>query len=126
MADTDCLSESAGSVCDEERVRRLFQACDANGDGYIDRYCNSQPPTIQNVSFTICFSQDLLAICKELNLEDSLDELMLQLGADSQGRISYDQFLQRRLALRPQIDALKNKDNNSEHSQGIIYLLFSH
>lgn len=38
MADTDGGSESAGSVCDEERVRRLFQACDANGDGYIDRY----------------------------------------------------------------------------------------
>lgn len=38
MADTDCGSESAGSVCDEERVKRLFQACDTDGDGYIDRY----------------------------------------------------------------------------------------
>lgn len=67
------------------------------------------------------FSQDLLAICRELSLEDSLDELMLQLGADSQGRISYDQFLERRLALRPEIDALKTthtKDNISDHSQG--------
>jgi TolA-binding protein len=101
MAETDCASESASSVCDEERVRRLFQACDANGDGYID-------------------SQDLLAICRELSLEDSLDELMLQLGADAQGRISYEQFLRRRLALRPEIDALKNtnKDNSSEISQG--------
>ncbi|VEN42486.1 unnamed protein product [Callosobruchus maculatus] len=101
MADGDCASEAASSIGDEERVRRLFQACDANGDGYID-------------------SQDLLSICKELCLEDSIDELMLQLGADSQGRISYDQFLQRRLALRPEIDALKNssKDNTSENSQG--------
>ncbi|KAJ8911023.1 hypothetical protein NQ315_016592, partial [Exocentrus adspersus] len=101
MADTDCASESASSVGDEERVRRLFQACDGNGDGYID-------------------SHDLLAICRELSLEDSLDELMLQLGADAQGRISYEQFLQRRLALRPEIDALKcsNKDNISDHSQG--------
>ncbi|KYB29288.1 hypothetical protein TcasGA2_TC032176 [Tribolium castaneum] len=100
MAETDCASESASSVCDEERVRRLFQACDANGDGYID-------------------SQDLLAICRELSLEDSLDELMLQLGADAQGRISYEQFLRRRLALRPEIDALKHtKDNSSEISQG--------
>lgn len=38
MGDTDCGSESASSVCDEERVRRLFQACDADGDGFIDRY----------------------------------------------------------------------------------------
>lgn len=37
MADTDCASESASSIGDEERVRRLFQACDVNGDGYIDR-----------------------------------------------------------------------------------------
>lgn len=37
MADADCLSECASSVGDEERVKRLFQACDANGDGYIDR-----------------------------------------------------------------------------------------
>lgn len=74
-------------------------------------------------SFRKCFSQDLLAICRELSLEDSLDELMLQLGADSQGRISYDQFLERRLALRPEIDALKTshtKDNTSDHSQGNI------
>jgi hypothetical protein len=31
-------SEDASSVCDEERVRKLFQACDGDGDGYIDRY----------------------------------------------------------------------------------------
>lgn len=64
-----------------------------------------------------------MAVCRELSLEDSLDELMLQLGADSQGRISYEQFLQRRLALRPEIDALKGpniRDTASENSQGII------
>ncbi|XP_044742607.1 colorectal mutant cancer protein isoform X2 [Chrysoperla carnea] len=105
MADTDCASESASSVYDEERVRRLFQACDADGDGYID-------------------SHDLLAVCRELSLEDSLDELMLQLGADAQGRISYEQFLQRRLALRPEIDAIKSahsplpRDTSSDNSQG--------
>lgn len=26
------------SISDEERVRRLFAVCDADGDGYIDRY----------------------------------------------------------------------------------------
>ncbi|XP_065156783.1 colorectal mutant cancer protein isoform X2 [Atheta coriaria] len=94
MADTDCISETASSICDEERVRKLFQACDANGDGYID-------------------SHDLLTVCRELSLEDSLDELMLQLGADAQGRISYEQFLERRLALRPEIDALKGTKRES-------------
>lgn len=118
MADTDCASESASSVGDEERVRRLFQACDGNGDGYIDRYLIQYLLSV--LVLLLFYSQDLLAICRELSLEDSLDELMLQLGADSQGRISYEQFLQRRLALRPEIDALKssNKDNISDNSQG--------
>lgn len=38
---------------------------------------------------------------------------MLQLGADAHGRISYEQFLQRRLALRPEIDAIKSTDGHS-------------
>ncbi|KAB0800365.1 hypothetical protein PPYR_06105 [Photinus pyralis] len=102
MESTDCASENASSICEEDRVKRLFQACDTNGDGFID-------------------NQDLLAVCKELCLEEYIDELMLELGADAQGRISYEQFLQRRLALRPEIDALKttkNADNISDHSQG--------
>lgn len=33
----DSMSETS-SVADEERVKKLFQACDYNGDGYIDRW----------------------------------------------------------------------------------------
>lgn len=54
---------------------------------------------------------------------------MLQLGADAQGRISYEQFLERRLALRPEIDALKHlkHDNASDNSQGMnLFYLVSH
>lgn len=68
-----------------------------------------------------------MAVCRELSLEDSIDELMQQLGADAQGRISYEQFLQRRLALRPEIDALrntKNIDNASDNSQGMFLFYF--
>ncbi|XP_063231776.1 colorectal mutant cancer protein isoform X2 [Bacillus rossius redtenbacheri] len=53
--------------------------------------------------------QDLLTVCRELNLEDSLEELMRELGADEHGRISYQEFLRRRLALRPEIDALRGR-----------------
>ncbi|XP_043268351.1 colorectal mutant cancer protein [Venturia canescens] len=87
----------AGSICDEERIRKLFQACDGDGDGFID-------------------SQDLLTVCRELNLENSVEELMRELGADEHGRISYQEFLRRRLALRPEIEALRSgKHTTSPH-----------
>lgn len=37
-APSEDVTSETGSVCEEERVRKLFQACDADGDGYIDRY----------------------------------------------------------------------------------------
>ena len=37
MSQTVDAESEGGSICDEERVRKLFQACDGDGDGYIDR-----------------------------------------------------------------------------------------
>ncbi|XP_011151832.1 colorectal mutant cancer protein isoform X4 [Harpegnathos saltator] len=97
MSQTADAESETGSICDEERVRKLFQACDGDGDGYID-------------------SQDLLTVCRELNLENSVEELMRELGADEHGRISYQEFLRRRLALRPEIEALRaGKRRGSPH-----------
>lgn len=31
-------NSEAESISEEERVRRLFAVCDADGDGFIDRY----------------------------------------------------------------------------------------
>ncbi|XP_032663341.1 colorectal mutant cancer protein isoform X2 [Odontomachus brunneus] len=60
--------------------------------------------------------QDLLTVCRELNLENSVEELMRELGADEHGRISYQEFLRRRLALRPEIEALRaGKRRGSPH-----------
>ncbi|XP_076631367.1 colorectal mutant cancer protein isoform X3 [Colletes latitarsis] len=60
--------------------------------------------------------QDLLTVCRELNLENSVEELMRELGADEHGRISYQEFLRRRLALRPEIEALRSgKHRTSSH-----------
>ncbi|KAF7400428.1 hypothetical protein HZH66_005612 [Vespula vulgaris] len=97
MSQTADAESETGSICDEERVRKLFQACDGDGDGFID-------------------SQDLLTVCRELNLENSVEELMRELGADEHGRISYQEFLRRRLALRPEIEALRSgKHRTSPH-----------
>ncbi|XP_017758142.1 PREDICTED: colorectal mutant cancer protein isoform X2 [Eufriesea mexicana] len=97
MSQTADAESEAGSICDEERIRKLFQACDGDGDGFID-------------------SQDLLTVCRELNLENSVEELMRELGADEHGRISYQEFLRCRLALRPEIEALRSgKHRSSPH-----------
>ncbi|KAL1426376.1 hypothetical protein MTO96_003385 [Rhipicephalus appendiculatus] len=92
---SDVNSESSGSdsgsTPEEERIRRLFQTCDGNGDGYID-------------------SQDLLAVCRQLNLEHSVAELMEELGADEDGRISYAVFLRSRMQLMGEIKALTHQE----------------
>ncbi|KAK8776955.1 hypothetical protein V5799_029698 [Amblyomma americanum] len=94
---SDVNSESSGSdsgsTPEEERIRRLFQTCDGNGDGYID-------------------SQDLLAVCRQLNLEHSVAELMEELGADEDGRISYAEFLRRRMQLMGEINALTHQEED--------------
>lgn len=41
MSQTADAESEAGSICDEERVRKLFQACDGDGDGFIDRLVQS-------------------------------------------------------------------------------------
>lgn len=40
MDEQQSVSESVetSSLCEEERARKLFQACDGDGDGYIDRW----------------------------------------------------------------------------------------
>lgn len=38
MSQTADAESEAGSICDEERVKKLFQACDGDGDGFIDRF----------------------------------------------------------------------------------------
>lgn len=84
---SESSGSDSGSTPEEERIRRLFQTCDGNGDGYID-------------------GQDLLAVCRQLNLEHCVGELMEQLGADEEGRISYGEFLRRRMQLMSEINAL--------------------
>lgn len=95
---SDVNSESSGSdsgsTPEEERIRRLFQTCDGNGDGYID-------------------SQDLLAVCRQLNLEHCVTELMEELGADEDGRISYAEFLRRRMQLMGEINALTHQEEEA-------------
>uniref|UniRef100_A0A8D9B249 Colorectal mutant cancer protein n=1 Tax=Cacopsylla melanoneura TaxID=428564 RepID=A0A8D9B249_9HEMI len=93
LSSLSACSEDTHSISDEEKIRQLFQVCDSNGDGYID-------------------SHDLAAVCQDLNLNYCLDDLLQELGADQNGKISYQEFLQKRLSLKPEIDALRKKDSD--------------
>ncbi|KAJ8338688.1 hypothetical protein SKAU_G00354740 [Synaphobranchus kaupii] len=77
-------SSDTSSTGEEERMRRLFQTCDGDGDGYISR-------------------NDLLMVCRQLNMEESVAEIMDQLGADERGKISFQDFTRCRMQLVSEI-----------------------
>ncbi|XP_069818802.1 colorectal mutant cancer protein isoform X1 [Dendropsophus ebraccatus] len=112
-------SSDTSSTGEEERMRRLFQTCDGDGDGYISR-------------------NDLLMVCRQLNMEESVAEIMHQLGADESGKISFHDFTKCRMQLVREIrkeevdlsdDSCKNKKlrdritswpTGSDHSLGAL------
>ncbi|XP_062828244.1 colorectal mutant cancer protein isoform X1 [Anolis carolinensis] len=73
-------TSDTSSTGEEERMRRLFQTCDGDGDGYISR-------------------NDLLMVCRQLNMEESVAEIMQQLGGDENGKISFQDFSRCRMQL---------------------------
>ncbi|XP_071312596.1 colorectal mutant cancer protein isoform X1 [Agelaius tricolor] len=81
---TGSSSTDTSSTSEEERMRRLFQTCDGDGDGFISR-------------------NDLLMVCRQLNMEASVAEIMHQLGADENGKISFQDFSQCHMELVQEI-----------------------
>lgn len=55
-----------------------------------------------------------MAVCRQLNLEHCVEEIMEQLGADENGRISYSEFLRRRMQLINEINALTLQEQARE------------
>ena len=48
---------------------------------------------VKKCHFFFFCREDLQSLCLELQLEESVDDLMQQLGADAKGHISYAQFI---------------------------------
>nr|XP_034320672.1 colorectal mutant cancer protein-like isoform X1 [Crassostrea gigas] len=65
---------NSSSTGEEERLRRLFSSCDGDGDGFLD-------------------SGDFIYMCRQLNMEDMAEEIMDQLGLQSQSKITFQDFL---------------------------------
>lgn len=89
-------SESTQSTPEEERMRRLFLTCDTDGDGFITY-------------------DDIREVCSRLNFEFCVEEIMLHLGADVNGRVSYSEFVERRLQLLD-INAAKSNHSDDDNS----------
>ncbi|XP_056393428.1 colorectal mutant cancer protein isoform X2 [Hyla sarda] len=91
-----------------------------------------------NIPLPLCRRNDLLMVCRQLNMEDSVAEIMHQLGADESGKISFHDFTKCRMQLVREIrkeevdlsdDSCKNKKmrdritswpNGSDHSLGAL------
>ncbi|XP_063720414.1 uncharacterized protein LOC134846916 isoform X3 [Symsagittifera roscoffensis] len=73
-------ADTVSSLCEEDRLRRLFCLCDANGDGFID-------------------SGDIFSMCQELGMENAFDEIVSDLGAGPDGLISLEEFVRRGLSV---------------------------
>jgi len=61
-------------------------------------------------------SNDLIAALHHLGLDGAINvsELMQQMGVDSTGKVSYEQFLQCRLSHESEIDALRIQSDNPD------------
>ncbi|GFS27581.1 colorectal mutant cancer protein isoform X1 [Elysia marginata] len=70
----DSHNSSLSSGSEEEQLRRLFNSCDADGDGFLD-------------------GEDLQFMCRMLNMSDSVQEVRAQLGLTEMSKISFQDFL---------------------------------
>ncbi|XP_060069390.1 colorectal mutant cancer protein-like [Ylistrum balloti] len=90
----------SSSTAEEERLRRLFDSCDADGDGLLDRH-------------------DFEYMCRQLNMEDSSAEIMAQIGMVTDSRISFQDFIQSRSQVLADSDTGQYMDDTgieSDHS----------
>lgn len=62
---------------------------------------------------------DLLMVCRQLNMEESVAEIMNQLGADENGKISFQDFTRCRMQLvreirKEEVDLSVKSDNSCQ------------
>ncbi|CAH8534952.1 unnamed protein product [Heterobilharzia americana] len=79
MSDAQCVDQKSSgsdssSTGEEERLKQLFLSCDSNNDGCLD-------------------CEDLYDMCRKLNMAECAEEIINTLGANTKGRITFDEFL---------------------------------
>ncbi|XP_071140232.1 colorectal mutant cancer protein-like isoform X1 [Mytilus edulis] len=76
---------NSSSTGEEERLLRLFNSCDADGDGYLD-------------------GNDFIFMCQQLNMEESTHEIMNQLGMNTNSRLTFQDFIHFRTQVMSDLD----------------------
>ncbi|XP_063952003.1 uncharacterized protein LOC129255757 [Lytechinus pictus] len=66
----------------------------------------------------LLYRQDIYLMCRELNMEDSVHDLMVQLGADRHGRISFEEFLRCQRKLRGEIRSVTEGSRQPDLRRG--------
>ncbi|GFO30027.1 hypothetical protein PoB_005653200 [Plakobranchus ocellatus] len=100
----DSHNSSRSSNSEEEQLRRLFNSCDADGDGYLD-------------------GEDLRFMCRMLNMSDSVEEVRTQLGLTETSKISFQDFLhcRTRVMLQSATAASGQQAPHQLHSEQVGY-----
>jgi predicted nucleic acid-binding Zn-ribbon protein len=114
QSNSSSTTSESDSTEEEERLRRLFSTCDRDGDGLID-------------------SQDLLHMCRLLNMEDAVDEIIHHLGVTTHGagegalggQISFEDFMRCRLELNNEVERERLLQGNSVVQPLLHPLLYS-
>ena len=82
----------------------------------------SNPPSLQVLKlslYNLFIRQDLQCLCYELQLDESVEDLMQQLGANEQGYVSYAQFIlcHNKLQWSSHLTSDTMEQNSSDKSQ---------
>lgn len=85
---SDSNSSSTG---EEERLLRLFNSCDGDGDGFLD-------------------GRDFIFMCQQLHMEESAHEIMQQLGMNTDSRLTFQDFLHFRTQVMSDLDPCQFAD----------------
>ncbi|KAJ8311750.1 hypothetical protein KUTeg_011105 [Tegillarca granosa] len=92
--DNESTDSDSSSTSEEERLRQLFNSCDGDNDGYLD-------------------GNDFIFMCQRLNMEESAQEIMENLGMTSpESRITFLDFLR----CRTQVMSENYLDETGAHS----------
>ena len=76
------------------------------------------PHRVLSIFDIFLFSTDLLVMCRQLNMLESVDDIVHQLGADNHKRVSFVEFARCRRGLVAEIEREQHRSMQSSLQEG--------